>query len=42
MAPEATPEAPVLDKVIVAPLGTPEVEPERVPDEVVYGEIISE
>lgn len=39
---EATPEPPVLDKVVVAPLGTPEIEPERAPEEAVYGEIISE
>ena len=39
---ESTPEPPVLDKVVVAPLGTPEFEPERAPEEAVYGEIISE
>lgn len=36
------PQAPTLGKVVVAPLGTPEVEPERAPEEAVYGEIINE
>jgi hypothetical protein len=43
--PEGTPDvpqAPTLGKVVVAPLGTPEVEPERAPEEAVYGEIINE
>jgi len=36
------PQPPTLGKVVVAPLGTPEIEPERAPEEAVYGEIISE
>lgn len=43
--PLETPEGeqtPTLGKVVVAPLGTPEVQPERAAEESVYGEIINE
>lgn len=40
-SPEAT-QPPNLGKVVVAPLGTAEVEPERAPEESVYGQIINE
>ena len=36
------PQVPTLGKVVIAPLGTPEIEPERALEDVVYGEIINE
>ena len=41
VTPDAT-QPPTLGKVVVAPLGTAEVEPERAPEESVYGQIINE
>ena len=39
---EARVQAPGLDRVVVAPLGKPSPQPEREPEEAVYGEIVNE